>query len=109
MEELTSYNRTRWVHVFYGARRPDDLYGLAGLQELVAAHPWLSVTPACSDDPDFDGEQGDISDVVARYGPWTGHDCYVSGSARMVRSTLRVLAADEVPPPHIRYDTFGDL
>ena len=63
-------------------RRPAgrrDLYGLAALQELVAVHPWLSVTPACSDDPDFDGEQGDIPDVVARYGPWTTHDFYVSG------------------------------
>ncbi|MEU5907909.1 globin domain-containing protein [Micromonospora sp. NPDC047527] len=109
VEELASYNRTRWVHVFYGARQAADLYGLAALQELVAVHPWLSVTAACSDDPDFDGELGDIPDVVARYGPWTTHDCYVSGSAQMVRSTLRVLAADEVPPPNIRYDTFGDL
>jgi NAD(P)H-flavin reductase/hemoglobin-like flavoprotein len=109
VEELTGVNRTRWVHVFYGARRPEDLYGLAGLQELVAGHPWLSVTPACSEDPGFDGEQGDISDVVSRYGPWTSHDCYVSGSARMVRATLRALAEDEVPPPNIRYDTFGAL
>lgn len=109
VEELASYNRTRWVHVFYGARTEADLYGLDGLRGLVAAHPWLSVTLACSADDDFDGEQGDISDVVARYGPWTSHDCYVSGSAPMVRATLRVLAEDEVPPQQIRYDTFGDL
>ena len=76
---------------------------------LAARYPWLSVVPACSDDPDFAGEQGDISDVVARYGPWTTHDFFVSGSAPMVRATLRTLAEDEVPPPHIRYDTFGDL
>ncbi|MFJ6199875.1 globin domain-containing protein [Micromonospora sp. NPDC092111] len=109
VEELAGWNRTRWVHVFYGARHADDLYGLAGLAELVAAHPWLSVTPSCSDDPDFDGEQGDVSEVIARYGPWTTHDCYVSGSAPMVRATLRALAEDEVPPQHIRYDTFGNL
>ncbi|MGC5033871.1 globin domain-containing protein [Micromonospora sp. DT229] len=109
VEELTSFNRTRWVHVFYGARTESDLYGLDGLRELVGAHPWLSVTAACSDDPDFDGEHGDISEVVARYGPWTNHDCYISGSAAMVRSTLRVLAADDVPPQHTRYDTFGTL
>ncbi|MGC5331487.1 globin domain-containing protein [Micromonospora sp. DT62] len=109
VEELAGYNRTRWVHVFYGARTAADLYGLAGLQELVAAHPWLSVTPACSEDPDFDGELGDIPDVVSRYGPWTAHDCYVSGSARMVRATLRVLAEDGVPPENTRYDTFGNL
>ncbi|WP_036373388.1 globin domain-containing protein [Micromonospora sp. ATCC 39149] len=109
VEELTGWNRTRWVHVFYGARHAADLYGLAQLRELVEAHPWLSVTAACCDDPDFDGERGDISEVITRYGPWTTHDCYVSGSARMVRSTLRALAEDEVPPPNIRYDTFGEL
>ncbi|WFE45831.1 globin domain-containing protein [Verrucosispora sp. WMMD1129] len=109
VEELAGYNRARWVHVFYGARTAADLYGLDRLRELVAAHPWLSVTPACSDDPEFDGEQGDISDVVARYGPWTTHDCFVSGSASMVRATLRVLAADDVPPQRTRYDTFGNL
>ena len=109
VEELAGFNRARWVHVFYGARTEADLYGLDRLRELVAAHPWLSVTSACSEDPDFDGEQGDISDVVARYGPWTTHDCYVSGSVAMVRSTLRVLAADDVPPQHTRYDTFGNL
>ncbi|GAA2717991.1 globin domain-containing protein [Micromonospora olivasterospora] len=109
IEELTTWNRTRWVHVFYGDRRAEDLYGLPGLRELVAAHPWLSVTPACSQDPDFEGEQGDIAGVVGRYGPWTNHDCYVSGSARVVRSTLRALAGDDVAPPHIRYDTFGEL
>lgn len=107
VEELARVNRTRWVHVFYGARRAEELYGLSGLEESVAAYPWLSVTPACSDDPGFAGELGDISDVVTRYGPWTTHDCYVSGSTGMVRATLRALAADDVPPDNIRYDTFG--
>ena len=49
------------------------------------------------------------AEVVARYGPWTTHDFFVSGSAPMVRSVLRTLAEHEVPPAHIRYDTFGDL
>ncbi|MBO4207931.1 globin domain-containing protein [Micromonospora echinofusca] len=109
VEELTGWNRTRWVHVFYGARTAADLYGLAELEALTVDHPWLSVTPSCSDDPDFEGEQGDVSEVINRYGPWTTHDCFVSGSAAMVRSTLRALAQDEVPTAQIRYDTFGDL
>lgn len=109
VQELTSYNRTRWVHVFYGVRRADDLHGLAELEELVAAHHWLSVIPSCSDDPRFKGERGEVADVVARYGPWTSHDCFISGPVRMVRSVLRVLAQNEVPSAQIKYDTFGDL
>jgi len=108
-EELAGYNRTRWMHVFVGAVSRDDLYGLTELYQLAAQHPWMSIIPACSDDPDFAGERGEIADVFARYGPWTTHDCYVSGSASLVRSALRTLAADDVPPEHIRYDAFGDL
>jgi NAD(P)H-flavin reductase/hemoglobin-like flavoprotein len=109
VEELTQYNRTRWVHVFYGARRSTDLYGLDELHELAKGHSWLTIIPACSEDTDFPGEQGDISDVLARYGPWTSHDCFVSGPGAMVKSALRALAEDQVPPANIRYDTFGEL
>ncbi|MEE6258630.1 globin domain-containing protein [Plantactinospora sonchi] len=108
-EELAGHNRTRWMHVFAGATTRDELYGLAELYELAANHPWLSIIPACSADPGFVGEQGEVAEVFARYGPWTTHDCYVSGSATLVRAALRTLAADDVPPENIRYDAFGDL
>ena len=86
IEELTRYNRTRWVHVFFGARDREDLYDLAALNRLAGAYPWLSVVPACSEDLDFSGEQGNINEVVARYGPWQDHDFFVSGSPGMVRA-----------------------
>ncbi|MFD1364821.1 globin domain-containing protein [Actinoplanes sichuanensis] len=108
LEELTRYNRTRWVHVFFGARNREDLYDLADLNRLAARYPWLSVVTACSDDPTFPGEQGDISDVVAKYGPWKEHDFFVSGSGRMVRSTLKKLSELQIPSVRIKYDSFSD-
>jgi len=108
VEELTRYNRTRWVHVFFGARDREDLYDLPELNRLAARYPWLSVVPACSDDPGFVGEQGDISEVVARYGPWADHDFFVSGSSTMVKATLRTLAELQVPSIRIKYDAFGE-
>ena len=108
IEELTKANRTRWVHVFFGARNRDELYDLACLHRLAARYPWLSVIAACSDDEDYIGERGNVSDIVGRYGPWRDHDFYVSGSPLMVRSTLRTLAEMQVPPIRIRYDAFGD-
>jgi NAD(P)H-flavin reductase/hemoglobin-like flavoprotein len=107
VEELTRYNRTRWVHVFFGARTRDDLYDLSALNRLAAAYPWLSVTPACSEDRDYPGEHGNIGDVMARYGP--NHDFFVSGSPGMVRNTLRALAEMQIPPVRIKYDAFGDI
>jgi NAD(P)H-flavin reductase/hemoglobin-like flavoprotein len=109
VEELSRTNHTRWVHLFVGGRTRDDLYGLAELNQIAARHPWLSVVPCCSDDLGFDGEQGDVCDVLARYGPWKGHDCFVSGSTSMVGSALRVLAEHEVAAENIRYDTFGNV
>ncbi|WP_426508516.1 globin domain-containing protein [Dactylosporangium sp. McL0621] len=109
IEEMTRANRTRWVHVFFGAKDRDDLYDLACLNRLAARYPWLSVVSATSDDPDFPGEHGNVSDIVARYGPWRNHDFFVSGSPTMVRSTLRTLAEMQVPSIRIKYDAFGDV
>ncbi|WP_122981718.1 globin domain-containing protein [Actinoplanes teichomyceticus] len=108
LEELTRYNRTRWVHVFFGARTREDLYDLADLNRLAARYPWLSVVTACSDDPTFPGERGAIADVVARYGPWNEHDFFVSGSGGMVKATLKTLAELQVPSVRVKYDSFGD-
>ncbi|SDY15803.1 NAD(P)H-flavin reductase [Micromonospora pattaloongensis] len=108
IDELTRYNRTRWVHVFYGARDRDDLYDLEALNQLAAHYPWLTIVPACSDDPGFPGEHGNVSEVVGRYGPWNDHDFFVSGSSQMVKATLRTLAELQVPSMRIKYDAFGD-
>jgi NAD(P)H-flavin reductase/hemoglobin-like flavoprotein len=109
LEELTRYNRTRWVHVFFGAKNREELYDLPDLNRLAARYPWLSVVTACSDDEGFGGEHGNISDVVARYGPWSDHDFFVSGSGMMVKATLKTLAELQVPSIRIKYDSFSDI
>jgi NAD(P)H-flavin reductase/hemoglobin-like flavoprotein len=109
IEELAGFNRNRWVHVFFGARDREDLYDLDALNELASRHPWLQLVPACSEDPTWDGEQGNVSDIVARYGPWNNHDFFVSGSPSMVKATMRTLAELQVPSMRIKYDAFGDM
>ena len=109
VEELTRYNRTRWVHVFFGARTCEDLYDLPDLLRMAARYPWLSVVPAVSDEPTQGIENGNVDEVMARYGPWKEHDFFVCGSPAMVKSTLRRLAELQVPSIRIRYDAFGDL
>ena len=109
IEELARFNRNRWVHIFFGARDREDLYDLDALTELAARHPWLQVVTACSDDPTWHGEKGNISDVIARYGPWNNHDFFVSGSPSMVKATMRTLTELQVPSMRVKYDAFGDL
>jgi NAD(P)H-flavin reductase/hemoglobin-like flavoprotein len=109
IEEVGRFNRNRWVHVFFGVKDRDDLYDLEALTELASRHPWLQVVTACSDDPTWDGERGNISEVIARHGPWDNHDFFVSGSPRMVKATMRTLAEMQVPSMRVKYDAFGDM
>jgi NAD(P)H-flavin reductase/hemoglobin-like flavoprotein len=104
VEELGRFNRTRWVHLFFGARTEDDLYDLPDLGRLAARYPWLSVVPACSHDRRFVGERGNVADVLARYGPWTGYEFFVSGPPPMITATLGRLAQLGVPADRIHYD-----
>jgi NAD(P)H-flavin reductase len=66
------------------------------------------VVPVCSEDASYPGERGNVSEVVARYGPWIDHDFFVSGSPTMVKATLRTLAELQVPPLRIKYDALGE-
>lgn len=108
IEELTTFNRTRWVNVFFGAKTQSDLYDLPYLQELAKSCPWLSVVPVCSHDPGWDGERGTVAEAIARYGPWREHDFFISGSPQMIRGTFRVLSQLQVPHTRIRFDAFSD-
>ncbi|MQA26376.1 MAG: flavohemoprotein [Micromonosporaceae bacterium] len=106
VEELAKTNRTRWVHVFLGVRTREELYDMAALEALASRCPWLSLVPAVSDDPGCPHEQGEVSDVVASYGPWNTHDFYVCGSSAMVSDTLAKLRDMQVPPTRISHDSY---
>ena len=107
IEEMTHHNRSRWLHLFVGARDRDDLYELPVLRRLAGRYPWLSLVTACSNDPAYDGEQGNICDVVERFGPWQDHDFFVCGSPPMVRATLGTLARMGIDSHRIHYDSLA--
>lgn len=110
IEELAGFNRTRWVHVFFGARNREELYDLSALHRLAARYPWLSVVAAVSEDPDAPGcEQGTAAEVMSRFGPWNDHDFFVSGSSTMVRTTLQNLSELQVPMTRVRYDSLAEV
>jgi NAD(P)H-flavin reductase/hemoglobin-like flavoprotein len=105
VEQLAEHNRTRWVHLFVGTRSEAENYDMATLASYAAWLPWLSLVVHTGSGQGF----GSIVDVVSRAGPWTAHECYVSGPPAMVRAALAAFAAMGVPPQHIRYDPPGDV
>jgi NAD(P)H-flavin reductase/hemoglobin-like flavoprotein len=105
IENVAVTNRTRWVHLFVGAKDRDDLYDLPALRRMAGRFPWLSVVTACSNDTAYDGERGNICDVVERFGPWPDHDFVVCGPHGMVKATLGTLAGMQVPAGRIAFDS----
>ncbi|MFI0368498.1 globin domain-containing protein [Actinomadura sp. 1N219] len=70
---------------------------------------WFEAGPQPGPSPvDGDVEHGNLSDVVARRGPWDDHDAYVCGPPAMVGHTAEQLALLGVPRDRIRLETFAD-
>ncbi|MFF4235047.1 hypothetical protein ACFYYL_04160 [Actinomadura geliboluensis] len=120
LEQISRRPAPPRVHLFFGARTRDGLYDLEDLTKLAGGFPWLTVVPAVSDEPgghgfssvltsgDGDVEHGNLSDVVARHGPWDGRDAYVCGPSAMVGHTVEQLARLGVARDRIRLETFPD-
>jgi NAD(P)H-flavin reductase/hemoglobin-like flavoprotein len=94
----------RQIYLFYGARTRDELYDLPDLWHMADAYKGFQLTPVTSDDPAFDGMQGNVGRVAARYVPHRECEAYVAGPPAMVRETVRVLEKSGLPRERIHYD-----
>jgi NAD(P)H-flavin reductase/hemoglobin-like flavoprotein len=94
----------RQIHLFYGARTREDLYDLPDLWRLADAYQGFRLTPVTSDDPAFDGMQGNVGRVAVRYMPPRNCEAYVAGPPAMVRETIEVLEKSGLPRERVHYD-----
>ena len=99
--------RRREVVLYVGARRHQDLYDLAELQQMELAYPWLQVIPAVSDEPTGeDVMHGTVPELAAK-ATWVDRDIYISGPDAMIIKTAQVLRERGAPGHLIRYDLGG--
>lgn len=108
IDDMTKWNTSRNVTLYFGVRHTRDLYDMAALHRMSALNPWFSVVPVVSEDPGFAGEQGLLPDVLARQGYWAERDVIVCGSPAMTRATHDRLVSLGVPADRISYDVVGD-
>ncbi|GID26322.1 FAD-binding oxidoreductase [Paractinoplanes brasiliensis] len=94
IDELSRFNRTRWIHLFRGEPDEAAFYDREAVDLLAQRHPWLTVTRAV----------GDVAALVAARGPWPDHDFYLSGPPTMVATALRRLEGALVPLSRIHFD-----
>jgi NAD(P)H-flavin reductase len=108
IDDMSKWNTSRNVTLFFGVRRIGDLYDMAALHRMAALNRWLTVVPVVSDEPTFTGEKGLLPDVVVRHGDWREHDVVVCGSPAMTRATYDRLTAAGVPAERIACDAVGE-
>jgi NAD(P)H-flavin reductase len=109
VDEMTRWNTARKVTIFFGVRRASDLYDMGSLHRMAAINPWIKIIPCVSEEPNFNGEKGNLPDIIARHGSWTDHDVIICGSPDMSRATLVKLRELGVPSDRVSFDVAGDL
>jgi NAD(P)H-flavin reductase/hemoglobin-like flavoprotein len=107
LDQLTGVPQPPKVHLFFAARTAEGLYDLVCLEKMAAQHSWLTVTPTVSADPGFAGETGDLPDVIARHGDWSGHDAYLAGPGGMLQDVAARLTSMGVAQDRIHIEDFG--
>jgi NAD(P)H-flavin reductase/hemoglobin-like flavoprotein len=94
----------RRIYLYYGARHRQELYDLPDLWRLQDAYSGFELIPVTSDDPAFDGMQGNVGRVAARYMPHAECEAYIAGPTEMVRETIAVLARGGLERERIHFD-----
>ncbi|MFC4083306.1 globin domain-containing protein [Amycolatopsis samaneae] len=106
LDDLSRWTHNPRVHLFFGGRRPEDLYVLDDLRKLAATAKWLTITPVTEEGAVAGGDRGSLATAVTQRGAWNTHDVLVSGSPPMIRATIARLLATGTELERISYDPF---
>ncbi|ADN01289.1 NADH:ubiquinone reductase (Na(+)-transporting) subunit F [Spirochaeta thermophila] len=112
---LDMYRRgvnNRQVWFFFGARTRRDLFYVDLWRDLEEKWPVFRFVPALSEDPDYEGEKGLITEVLARYIETTmdreaPKEGYLCGSPGMLDACMNVMRRYGIPEDKIYFDKFA--
>ena len=107
IDQVARHGPARRVDLFVGFRTEEHFYDGADLRRLEQENPWLTVTPAVSEDKQSSFEQGEVGDVVLRHGPWSSREVCIAGPAAMVDDTVIRLLHHGVRQERIRSEVFA--
>lgn len=111
VDHLQMKGNTRKATLYWGGRRPHDLYMDAWCRERAAELPWLDYVPVVSDALPEDGWTGRTGfvhrAVMADFPDLSGHQVYACGAPVVVESAERdFVAACGLPPEQFIADSF---
>ncbi|NNG06779.1 MAG: 2Fe-2S iron-sulfur cluster binding domain-containing protein, partial [Desulfobacteraceae bacterium] len=98
----------RKTTLFFGARKPKDLYYFEELKELERIIPNFTFLPTLSrptEEDQWEGEKGRVTDLIEKYIPdISSIEVYICGAACMVESCEEILAKKGIPQEMVFYD-----
>ncbi len=108
--DILEKNLDKKMKFFFGAVRKKDLYYVDFFRELEEKYENFTYIPAlsgASPEDEWDGDEGLITDVVARHVPDAlGKQAYLCGSPGMIKACVQVLTKIGFDKDAIFYDEF---
>ncbi len=107
-EDALQKSDGRGIHLYWGARREQDLYMLPLLERWASRCASFRYTPVLSNDGDaqrWQGKTGYVQDAVLQeVSDIADHEVYASGPREMVLAAYQALSAQGLSRPYIHAD-----
>jgi NAD(P)H-flavin reductase/hemoglobin-like flavoprotein len=104
LAELADTGDPRSAVLFWGVRNLDELYDIEEIADIARAARRATVVPVVSEGDPGPYASGLVTDAVAAYGEWSGHEVYLAGPPLMLAATSAALRLLGVAPDHIHHD-----
>lgn len=110
LHQIEKENIHRKTTLFFGDRRPDDIYFREQIMKWEKSMDHFTFVPVLSrttEEDRWEGEKGRVTDLIQKYIPDNAHvDVYLCGSPAMVDSSSQLLRQKGIPEARVFYDKF---
>ncbi|GAA2468607.1 hypothetical protein Ahu01nite_002300 [Winogradskya humida] len=105
LTELAVTGDPRSAVLFWGVRTLAELYDIEEIAAIAAAAKRATVIPVVSEGEAGPYASGLVTDAIAYYGEWSGHEVYLAGPPLMLTATTAALHQLGVDPAQIHHDS----
>ena len=104
LTEMAATGDPRSAVLFWGVRDLDELYDIEDITRIAQACRRVTVVPVVSEGDPGQYASGLVTDAIAAYGEWSGHEVYLAGPPLMLAATSAALRRLGVAPDRIHHD-----
>ena len=107
LEHMDFMGLKRAAHLYWGGRRPQDLYLNDWIESFAKDHDWLTYTPVVSDataEDQWAGRKGFVHKaVIEDHADLSGHEVYACGAPIVIESAKKDFAQQASMDPDLFY------